>query len=30
MEYEVAIFTIGTDWYANPIIEMLDPDGTLI
>lgn len=29
-EYEVAIFTIGTDWYANPIIEMLDPDGTLI
>ncbi len=30
MEYEVAIFTIGTDWYANPIIEMLDPDGTFI
>lgn len=29
-EYEVAIFTVGTDWYADPIIEMLDPDGTLI
>lgn len=29
-KYEVAIFTVGTDWYANPIIDKLDPDGTLI
>lgn len=28
--YEVAIFTIATDWYANPIIDKIDPDGTLI
>lgn len=29
-KYEVAIFTIATDWYADPIIDMLDPNGTLI
>jgi TFIIF-interacting CTD phosphatase-like protein len=29
-KYEVAIFTIATDWYADPIIDKLDPDGTLI
>ena len=29
-KYEVAIFTIATDWYANPIINKLDPNGTLI
>lgn len=23
--YEVAIFTAGFDWYANPIIDYLDP-----
>jgi CTD small phosphatase-like protein 2 len=28
--YEVAIFTAGFDWYANPIIDYLDPTGTLI
>lgn len=28
--YEVAIFTAGQDWYANPIIDYLDPDGSLI
>lgn len=28
--YEVAIFTAGFDWYANPIIDFLDPEGTLI
>jgi len=26
-KYEVAIFTMATDWYANPIIDKLDPDG---
>lgn len=29
-KYEVAIFTIATDWYADPIIDLLDPDGSLI
>lgn len=29
-KYEVAIFTAGYDWYANPIIDKLDPDGKLI
>lgn len=29
-KYEVAVFTAGYDWYANPIIDILDPDGTLI
>lgn len=28
--YEVAIFTGAQDWYANPIIDFLDPTGTLI
>lgn len=28
--YEVAIFTAGYDWYANPIIDYLDPTGQLI
>jgi TFIIF-interacting CTD phosphatase-like protein len=30
MDYEVAIFTAGFDWYANPIIDKIDPSGTLI
>lgn len=30
MKYEVAVFTAGYDWYANPLIDLLDPDGTLI
>jgi TFIIF-interacting CTD phosphatase-like protein len=25
----VAVFTAGYDWYANPIIDRLDPTGTL-
>ena len=29
-KYEVAIFTAGHDWYANPIIDYLDKDGTLV
>lgn len=28
--YEVAVFTAGFDWYANPIIDYLDPTGSLI
>ena len=28
--YEVAIFTAGYDWYADPIIDYLDPTGQLI
>ncbi|CDW74995.1 nli interacting factor-like phosphatase family protein [Stylonychia lemnae] len=28
--FEVAIFTAGFDWYANPILDKLDPDGELI
>lgn len=28
--YEVAIFTAGFDWYANPIIDYLDPNRELI
>ena len=28
--YEVAIFTAGYDWYANPIIDYLDPTGQLV
>jgi CTD small phosphatase-like protein 2 len=28
--FEVAIFTAGFDWYANPIIDYLDPTGELI
>jgi Dullard-like phosphatase family protein len=28
--YEVAIFTAGFDWYANPIIDYLDPTGELV
>ena len=30
MDYEVAVFTAGYDWYANPIIDKIDPSGTLI
>ena len=30
MDYEVAVFTAGFDWYANPIIDKIDPSGTLI
>lgn len=30
MDYEVAVFTAGFDWYANPIIDRIDPSGTLI
>ena len=30
LDYEVAVFTAGYDWYANPILDYLDPDGTLI
>ncbi len=29
-KYEVAVFTAGYDWYANPIIDKIDPTGTLI
>jgi hypothetical protein len=29
-KFEVAIFTAGNDWYANPIINFLDPTGELI
>jgi len=29
-KYEVAIFTAGYDWYANPIIDKIDPEGKLI
>lgn len=29
-KYEIAIFTIATDWYADPIIDRLDPEGSLI
>ena len=28
--YEVAIFTAGHSWYANKIIDHLDPQGELI
>ena len=28
--YEVAVFTAGYDWYADPIINQIDPTGTLI
>lgn len=30
MHYEVAVFTAGYDWYANPIVDHLDPDHELI
>ena len=29
-DYEVAVFTAGYDWYANPIIDKLDPGRNLI
>ena len=29
-DYEVAVFTAGFDWYANPILDKIDPSGTLI
>ena len=28
--FEVAIFTAGKQWFANPILDFLDPNGTLI
>jgi len=28
--FEVAVFTAGYDWYADPIIDFLDPEGKLI
>ena len=30
IDYEVAIFTASFDWYANPIIDRIDPTKTLI
>ena len=30
LDYEVAVFTAADDWYANPIINAIDPTGTLI
>lgn len=29
-DYEVAIFTAGNEWFADPIIDYLDPTGELI
>lgn len=29
-KYEVAVFTAGYDWYANPVIDAIDPTGKLI
>ena len=29
-KFEVAVFTAGYDWYAEPIIKHLDPEGKLI
>ena len=29
-KFEVAVFTAGHEWYAKPIIDYLDPKGTLI
>jgi len=28
--FEVAVFTAGYDWYANPIIDYLDPKKKLV
>jgi len=28
--YEVAIFTAGNEWFADKIIDFLDPSNTLI
>jgi len=28
--YEVAVFTAGYDWYADPILDYIDPTGELI
>ena len=28
--FEVAVFTAGKDWFANPIIDYLDPTGELV
>ena len=28
--FEVAIFTAGNEWFADKIIDFIDPDGTLI
>lgn len=28
--FEVAVFTAGNHWYANPILDYLDPHGKLI
>eukprot|EP00347_Sterkiella_histriomuscorum_P019224 403342466 len=30
LNFEVAIYTAANDWYANPIIDKLDPTGELI
>lgn len=30
IDYEVAVFTASYDWYANPIIDKIDPSGKLI
>ena len=29
-KYEVAVFTLSEKYYADPIIDIIDPDGTLI
>lgn len=29
-KYEVAVFTVSEQYYADPIIDIIDPDGTLI
>ena len=28
--FEIAIFTASSQWFANPILDYLDPEGTLI
>ena len=28
--FEVAVYTAGFDWFANRILDYLDPDGKLI
>ena len=30
VDYEVAVFTAGYDWYADPILDYLDEDNDLI
>jgi len=29
-QYELVVFTASVDYYANPLLDRLDPDGTLI